>query len=88
MYLQGAPVAIATPGFVYEPGPSKRPMAAAHLRTDGTWLWPEELPTLIRRYRIRLPEQFVEHMAAKNWVASPLSTEDLAAVEAKLVGGT
>ncbi|NMO19946.1 hypothetical protein HPC49_20320 [Pyxidicoccus fallax] len=44
------------------------------LLTDGRWIWQADLCDLIERYRIGLPQEFLDHVAS----ASPLSPEERA----------
>jgi|SRR5579871_1522425 len=37
------------------------------LYSDGVWFWPHYLTSLIKRYHVRLPEEFVEHMERSGW---------------------
>lgn len=39
------------------------------LKTDGEWTWPASLAYFVQNYHIELPEEFVEKMAALNWIA-------------------
>jgi len=36
--------------------------------TDGTWVWPEGLAHYVVRHSVRLPEEFVASMEARNWL--------------------
>ena len=40
--------------------------------TDGVWVWPQGLAHYVDVHHIRLPEEFVAHMARQSW-AAPLS---------------
>ncbi len=43
-------------------GPPDEEMGNAEL-TDGTWIWPEGLVVYVEQFDVRLPTEFVEHMA-------------------------
>lgn len=36
--------------------------------TDGVYCWPLDLAYYVRKYHIRLPEDFLEHMASRGWI--------------------
>lgn len=38
-----------------------------HILTDGIYAWPAILPHYVKRYHVRLSEEFVLHMSANNW---------------------
>lgn len=46
-------------------GPSTCRICGRHLgcsdRTDGTWVWPDELSHYLLVHKVRLPDDFVEH---------------------------
>ncbi|MDB5299221.1 MAG: hypothetical protein JWO87_884 [Phycisphaerales bacterium] len=35
--------------------------------TDGVFLWPIELAYYVRKYHVRLPSDFLERMASRDW---------------------
>jgi hypothetical protein len=35
--------------------------------TDGEWFWPAGLIHFIEKYNVRLPAEFLEHVASRNW---------------------
>ena len=37
-----------------------------HLLTDGTYVWPADLPYYVRKYHVRLPKPFLMHVANNN----------------------
>jgi hypothetical protein len=39
--------------------------------TDGLYLWPLELAHYVRKYHVRLPEQFLERMKSLDWNPPP-----------------
>lgn len=51
-------------------------------RTDGVWIWPEGLSVYVDRYRVRLPDAFLEH-ARSSGFRNPLPPKvDERAIEA------
>jgi hypothetical protein len=55
--VSGASDDVLDPAGGYAPPP--------HLMTDGVWLWPADLSYYVRRYHVRLPDEFVAHMRAR-----------------------
>ena len=47
--------------------------------TDGVWAWPEGLWVYVKRYDVRLPSEFVEHMRRNGFVVPPVDVEPLLA---------
>lgn len=43
--------------------------------TDGIWMWPEGLYVYVEKYKIKLPEEFVSHMKANDFVV-PSNIDD------------
>lgn len=48
--------------------------------TDGTWIWPSDLVYYVKNYHVVLPEEFIEHMASRNWVVPELGDAELDAI--------
>ncbi len=48
------------------------------IRTDGAWVWPSSLAYYVRQYHVKLPAEFLNHMAANDWIVGEL---EAAAVE-------
>ncbi len=42
------------------------------IRTDGAWVWPSSLVYYVRRYHVKLPAEFLDHMAANDWMVGEL----------------
>ena len=62
-YLEQGHVLIGCPGVVGDVlSNDPAPVAAMHILTDGTWVWPGDLPCYVRKYHVALPEAFVEHV--------------------------
>lgn len=50
--------------------------------TDGEWLWPGDLSYYVRKYALKLPEEFVETMQKNEWkVSFELNEEDCSTIE-------
>lgn len=54
-------------------GPSGAEMGCREL-SDGVWVWPEGLSIYVNEYSVRLPDEFVEHMA-KNGFEIPVGLD-------------
>ena len=39
----------------------------SHCLTDGTYLWPEKLEHYVGEHKVRLPEEFIEHVRKNEW---------------------
>jgi hypothetical protein len=39
--------------------------------TDGAYFWPQDLAYYVEKYHLRLPQAFLDHMAAMNWQPPP-----------------
>jgi hypothetical protein len=48
--------------------------------TDGVWVWPGTLSFYVEKYRVELPPDFIERMAALDWTCPKLSAEERAAL--------
>lgn len=42
-------------------------ICGAGVLTDGLWCWPTDLFYYVSRYDVGVPDQFLDHMQAKNW---------------------
>ena len=56
-------------------------VAPQELRTDGEWVWLGDLAYYVEKYAVDLPQEFLEHMARREWIASRLSHEALIQAE-------
>jgi hypothetical protein len=68
-YLKSGVCALEELGCSYcrfEDGPPDREMGCVEL-SDGVYIWPEGLAIYIERYHIRLPDEFIRHMAENNF---------------------
>ncbi|MEZ4453377.1 MAG: hypothetical protein R3B09_28190 [Nannocystaceae bacterium] len=68
-YLDAASVVRWQPGYSYcrfDDGPPDEAMGSRE-RSDGVWIWPEGLSVYVRRYNVRLPDEFVELMRRRRF---------------------
>lgn len=56
---------------LFADGPSGAEMGRCEM-IDGAWYWPEGLHHYVDRYHVRLPDEFVEHVRANNYVVPDL----------------
>jgi hypothetical protein len=67
-YLESGALFIACPGLVRDAlEECGQVIGSPHVRTDGVWAWPSDLPYYVRRYRVELPKEFVKHMEENGW---------------------
>jgi hypothetical protein len=67
-YLRSAVCLGARGGYVNDVlDPSYKEGLPAHTYTDGTYMWRLDLAYYVGKYHLRLPEEFVRHMAARGW---------------------
>jgi hypothetical protein len=45
-------------------------------RTDGTWVWREDLAHYVEKYHLRLPDEFLANMRANQWVVPQKESMD------------
>ncbi|MFF4277073.1 hypothetical protein [Streptomyces sp. NPDC001536] len=52
-------------------------LGADSIRTDGDWLWREDLHYYFSRYHVRLPEEFIALIRERRYEVPQLSAEQL-----------
>ena len=52
-------------------------VALASSRTDGEWVWPDDLSYYVRRYHVALPPNFVQRVRDLNYLPPTFSDEQL-----------
>jgi hypothetical protein len=57
--------------------PARQRVVAAQVRTDGVWVWPNEITYYIPRYGLAILPDFVAHARAKHWLIPELSRDQL-----------
>jgi hypothetical protein len=81
-YLNTGKVLFATSGVVSDVlDPDLGIIGPPHILTDGTYAWPATLAHYVKHHHVRLPAEFISHMAASNWAAP--SEVDMNALEFK-----
>jgi len=75
-YLSSAPLFVACPGLEGDVlDPSVQTAGPLHILTDGEWEWPAVLAYYVQKYNIGLPQDFLDHIRARNCV--PPSYEEI-----------
>ncbi|MFK0159354.1 hypothetical protein ACIQVL_33070 [Streptomyces sp. NPDC090499] len=55
------------------------------IMSDGRFFWRLDAADYVEHYGIGLPEEFLSHGVARQWVAPVLSREEVAAVDRRLM---
>ncbi len=63
---------------------TKTNIADLTLMTDGTWLWPSDLPYYVETYGVAVPAGLQDHIVAHLGNPPKLSARELAALENEL----
>lgn len=67
-YLKQGIVLVACGGVVNDIiEPDNGIAGCPDMRTDGTWLWPGDLPYYVKKYHIILDPQFIKTMRKNEW---------------------
>jgi hypothetical protein len=62
-YLRSASIWYNHLGIVHDVLNSSHPrIGAAHIHTDGIWIWPEDLAYYVEHYNVALPSDFLDHV--------------------------
>lgn len=46
------------------------------ISSDGNFQWRSDLPYYIKKYHIKLPEEFIEHMRKHNWTCKNIEVKE------------
>jgi hypothetical protein len=60
-------------------------LGAASLQTDGVWVWRVDLAHYVRRYGVRLPATFVNHVRRLDYAVPDVSESRLAELTAEVL---
>jgi hypothetical protein len=52
-------------------------IARAAIKSDNTWVWRNDLAFYVRKYHLRLPEEFVQHARSKDFSMPPKEIPEL-----------
>jgi hypothetical protein len=76
-YLESGVEFIVSPGVTYDViNPDNGTSGIASSYSDGTWLWPGDLSYYVKKYNIKLPDEFISTMRKSNWIV-PIRLEDM-----------
>lgn len=85
-FLQGGSLVLRAAGLAEDwLAPDRPRVVPIGYRTDGTWLWSEELTHHVREHRVLPERDFLEHMRSHRFVAAP-ATDAAVAEAAELLG--
>ncbi|MEA2616235.1 MAG: hypothetical protein QOE72_2018 [Chloroflexota bacterium] len=77
-YLTHGNVLATSPMLVHDAlDAGGQPLGTLQILTDGTWEWPSDLAHYVRTRHVRLPADFVRHMASHHWEVPRLSEAQL-----------
>jgi hypothetical protein len=79
-YLNEGVPFILSPGPVFDVMDGEGPVGTASILTDGEWAWPDDLAAYVEKYHVRLPDEFVQHARANQWLISDLERDQLRAL--------
>jgi hypothetical protein len=77
-YLEAGRIYIATPSPTLDVIDGHTTIGPPHYLTDAIYVWPGDAAHYVRAYNARLPDAFVEHVAANEW--TPPADVDLSQV--------
>ena len=76
-YLRGGVCVGARGGFYEDVLDASNPTGLLrHTYTDGTFIWTLDIAHYVEKYHLRLPEEFVRHMASRGWCPPTLEDVD------------
>ena len=66
---------------------SRQVLGGSSVRTDGEWLWRDDLSYYVRRHDVRIPDDFLESIRRRHYIVPDLDDEtlDRCADEAELL---
>jgi hypothetical protein len=67
-YLAAGHLYIGTPGIAKDALDGKTMIGSPDYLTDGTYVWPGDAEYYVRKYNVRLADDFVAHAAARGFV--------------------
>ena len=84
-YLERAPNYSAMGKVVFDAlGPTGGKILFPATNTDGLYMWPAELAYYVRKYHVRLPQQFVDRLRSLHWNPPPASEINFANLDVGL----
>lgn len=81
-YLENGVVLIACAGVVKDVlNPLSGIIGSPHILTDGVWAWPKDLAYYVKKYHVKLPDEFIQHMKNNGWNPPDETEIDLSELE-------
>ncbi|MCR4597550.1 MAG: hypothetical protein K5678_00790 [Acetatifactor sp.] len=76
-YLDSGIEFVVSPGKTYDViNPENGTAGISSSYSDGVWLWPGDLAYYVRKYNVKLPEEFISAMRDSNWIV-PVKLDDM-----------
>ena len=76
-YLDSGIAIVVVPGISKDIiNPERGSAGTSSKYTDGVWIWRGDLSYYVRRYNLKLPENFIKTMKNNKWKV-PITIEDL-----------
>lgn len=86
-YLAESPVLAVSGSVVHDILDPQHPVAGRNaVRTDGSWIWPDDLAYYVATYHVDLPAEFIEHGTQAHWAVRTLSQAELEELEQEMFG--
>ena len=76
-YLRGGSIYVIAGVLVDDWFDGTRGIAQAEGRTDGVWVWPGHYAYYVEKYGVDVPQEFLDHMSRRNWIAPELPEAEL-----------
>lgn len=67
-YLLNAPLLAASCGVGKDILSPPKIIGPLNIRTDGMWIWTDDVAYYVREYRFKLPVDFIHRMEDLNWI--------------------
>lgn len=66
---------------------SRQVLGDSNVRTDGEWLWRDDLANYVRRHHVQIPDEFLESIRQRHYIVPEVDDEtlDRCAAEAELL---
>lgn len=86
-YLAQSPVLAISGSAVYDVIDPQHPVAGRNaVRTDGVWIWPDDLAYYVANYHIVLPAEFIADGTRSKWAVRDLTQAELEDLEREMFG--
>jgi hypothetical protein len=86
-YLAESPVLAVSGSAVYDVIDPQHPVAGRNaVRTDGAWIWPDDLAYYVANYHVELPAEFIEDGTRAQWAVRDLTQAELEGLEREMFG--